>query len=360
MFTWSPRKKKAKLEEEKDMFKGPIVVDEPVEEEIKEPEFAVEIPKVKVNITPEAHKKMFEYVHAAIGEISGMGLLRQDSDDEFTIYDVFILKQEASAGYTALDPKAVAKKAFELYKEDKYKDLSVWWHSHNDFGTFWSATDTNTCDRLANNKVLVSIVVNKRQESRCRIDLYKPLRITIDDVIVSMPDTKVEASKEALKDIKELVTPSPWRVFERFEFVEDPYLYKGTRISRKAGYEHGYGYTSDYYSKDDYYKNKHDYSGVGFGYGHSKRKKEKRRVSEVTHVMVQAGDYKITGYSIKDDCYVDKERQSFPSDVSGYVVSRSKHAAVVVLSESSTIIRVPHNKLKEIRDEEKPSTIYSF
>ena len=129
----------------------------------KEPSYDVELPQIKVNITPEAHRKMFEYIHCADGEISGMGLVRQDNDEEFTVYDVFILPQEAGPAYTALDSKAIAKKAYELHKEGKYKDLSVWWHSHADFDTFWSGTDTSTCDRLANNKVLVSIVANKKQ-----------------------------------------------------------------------------------------------------------------------------------------------------------------------------------------------------
>ena len=41
--------------------------------EKKEPEYAVELPEIKITIAPEAYKKMFEYIHSIDGEISGTG-----------------------------------------------------------------------------------------------------------------------------------------------------------------------------------------------------------------------------------------------------------------------------------------------
>ena len=351
--------------------RGDDVATEEVEAGVKkEPEFIVELPQIKVNITPEAHKKLFEYVHTAEGEISGMGLVRQDNDEEFTIYDVFILKQEASGGYTALDPHAIAKKVFELHKEGKYKDLSLWWHSHCDFETFWSGTDTGTCDRLANNKFLVSIVLNKKQEARCRIDLYKPLRITVDDVIVSMPEDRISSSEKVKKEIGELVKQlvyqwGEWGKVVQEPPVEDPYLFKGTRIVRKAGsvdswWTHSREHIPWWQKADEPEKKK---KVMKFKYPKNKRflerlhkrgkngRKGKRSPLELALVVISPGNYKSVHYSYVHYCYVDEQYQTLYDERRGYVIEENKHTAIVNTLADAMLLRVPKDKL-EVREDE--------
>ena len=59
-----------------------------------------------------------------------------------------------------------------------------------DLGVFWSSTDEECAAGLANSRYFVSIVVNKKGDIKSRVDLYEPLRVTMDELSVEtvMPD----------------------------------------------------------------------------------------------------------------------------------------------------------------------------
>ena len=92
---------------------------------------------------------------------------------------------------TELDDAAVAALLTEI--DERGEDIGgvrLWWHSHGDLGVFWSSTDEECAAGLANSRYFVSIVVNKKGDIKCRVDLYEPLRVTMDELSVEtvMPD----------------------------------------------------------------------------------------------------------------------------------------------------------------------------
>ena len=83
-----------------------------------------------------------------------------------------------------MDPKAVAELMLEL--EQAGHDVSrlrFWWHSHGRMSVFWSDQDEACVSNLANGEYLLSLVVNKRRDSLCRLDQYHPAHMCINDVV---------------------------------------------------------------------------------------------------------------------------------------------------------------------------------
>jgi len=138
----------------------------------------------------EAREKILHYVSLAKGEVSGLGLVDEIRDDKgkltgFFVSDVFLVKQVSSAVTTELDEKAVSDLLVEL--DGKGVDIGkvkLWWHSHGDMKTFWSSTDTDCVEGLSNGSYFISIVTNKKGDVLCRVDLYSPFRIALDEVTV--------------------------------------------------------------------------------------------------------------------------------------------------------------------------------
>jgi len=140
--------------------------------------------KAKFNtlyIDPVCAKKIKYWTEAATGEVSGLGIVEEENG-KTVVREVFILDQEASGSETELKPEAVAKLMTDLMQEGKDPGkLKFWWHSHVDMGCFWSGTD-DECAETLSNEFAFSTVVNKRGESRTRLDIYDPFRITIDNL----------------------------------------------------------------------------------------------------------------------------------------------------------------------------------
>ena len=140
------------------------------------------LPDAKVLIEREAFEKLKSYVLSVDTEISGLGIV-QRRGDVFYIPEVFLLEQEVSAAWTKLDPVAIAKLMGRIISRNQDPSLlRFWWHSHSAMAPFWSALDEATVENLKNNGFLVSLVINRRLEYLCRLDLYKPLRVTIDGI----------------------------------------------------------------------------------------------------------------------------------------------------------------------------------
>jgi len=151
---------------------------------------------LKVIICAKARERISHYVALAKGEVSGLGLVDEIRDEKgkligFFVSDVYLVKQVSSAVTTELDEKAVSDLLVEL--DEKNVDIGkvkLWWHSHCDMKTFWSSTDTDCVEGLSNGSYFISLVTNKNNDVLCRVDLYSPFRIALDEVTVetAMPD----------------------------------------------------------------------------------------------------------------------------------------------------------------------------
>lgn len=161
-----------------------------------------------IYIMPEAMAKLETYIQLTTNEISGLGLVEPWAGD-LLIRDVFILEQECSASETELDEKALTDFLVECVKQDlDPTTVRLWWHSHANMGTFWSSQDTSTIAKLRNDGWLLSIVGNRARDYRCRLDLWSPLAMTLDQLPLQIAHVDHPELKEQLQaEIEQKVRP---------------------------------------------------------------------------------------------------------------------------------------------------------
>lgn len=119
---------------------------------------------MKVYILPEVHAQIKYFVEKSHIEISGLGRIERDSQNNMVVSKIYLLKQENSAASTDICEAAAAQLMYES-REDK-GSLNFWWHSHVNMGTFWSSTDMATIRQFGKNGFLLSTVFNKKGEFR--------------------------------------------------------------------------------------------------------------------------------------------------------------------------------------------------
>ena len=150
---------------------------------------------LRLHLLPEVEQRIRHYTDLADGEVSGLGTI-EEFDGGFLVDNVYLPKQTCSPGGTTLDDDAVATLLMELDAagEDSGR-LRFWWHSHAHHDVFWSQTDEDCIEGLANGDYVLSLVVNKRGAMLARLDIFRPARITVDHVPVS-----VRARDDALRE----------------------------------------------------------------------------------------------------------------------------------------------------------------
>lgn len=184
----------------------------------------------EVLITLEAYEKLMHYIDLYPIEISGTGLVklveidipqyhfiigkkrkekqRVDSYTRFIIYDVFTVKTFNTGAHT--DAQQGMKELFyKLIQEGRdTSDVKLWWHSHVDMGASWSGEDHDTIFNF-NCDWMVSIVGNKKQEFMVRLDMYRPIRITLSKIPFPKFFIPKESSlrEQIRKEIEELAEP---------------------------------------------------------------------------------------------------------------------------------------------------------
>lgn len=163
---------------------------------------------IKVSFTPEAYDKMFNYIHAIDAEISGFGKIERISNNEIKIVDIKIFKQTVSSSETEIDEEDISSFLIELMNNNENpEDWKVWWHSHHTMDVFWSGTDVATINKLvASMGWVLSVVGNKRDLLKCRLDIKEPFKMHKDDIPIVKP-TFIRIIPEDIKEeVKEKVT----------------------------------------------------------------------------------------------------------------------------------------------------------
>ena len=168
----------------------------------------METPKINLNISEKAFRKMSFYSKECDSEILGL-LIIDKEENKLIVEDVILLEQEASYGSCELDEEKLAKFMFKYPK--KLGKIRGWWHSHAESGVFWSVTDENTIERLQKTmRYVLSIVTNKKGEILLRVDVKEP-KVTFDNIsyhISFNKDNKFD--KKLKKEIKRKVKPEIW------------------------------------------------------------------------------------------------------------------------------------------------------
>lgn len=151
-------------------------------------------PRVLFNLKPATMIHYFTCLRA--GEINGLGLVEKQGND-FLIPEVFILDQETNENEANIVGLSFARYVDRC--EDPSKIL-LQWHSHDDGAVFWSShKDIPTIKRWLGD-FLISMVVNKHGDCLCRLDLFRPFRLSLRvPVFVVVP---LEVDQEILSFCK--------------------------------------------------------------------------------------------------------------------------------------------------------------
>ena len=151
---------------------------------------------IRLYLLPEVEERIRHYTRLAAGEVSGLGTV-EEFDGGFLVTDLFLPKQSCSPGGTELDQESVATLIMELDQDGKDSgSLRFWFHSHGNLDVFWSHTDEACINNLANGDYVLSLVTNKRGHTLARLDMFRPVRMTVDQVPVS-----VRSRSDALLDV---------------------------------------------------------------------------------------------------------------------------------------------------------------
>ena len=157
---------------------------------------------MKVYIYKDCWDKIINYAKAAYSsekaEIGGMAVVTKDKDGDWLIENPQIVTQEIAGTTCDLDKEELAKYYTEMAVKYKDNDFRFcWWHSHHTMGAFWSGTDLSSIDEYGEGESDLSfaLVVNLKQEYKCRVSVWKPVEVHQD------------VELEIIRDIDEIDVP---------------------------------------------------------------------------------------------------------------------------------------------------------
>jgi len=143
----------------------------------------------RVSIDAKALEKVWQWTALAKGEFSCLAMVTND----LHVHDVQLFDQVNTAASTELDQGALAK---FLVHHPAPELVRCHIHSHGSLQVFWSQQDEACFEGLETESFLVAIVVNKRHELKCRLDIWKPFRLTLDDLALEVRLPRYELKGE--------------------------------------------------------------------------------------------------------------------------------------------------------------------
>ena len=159
--------------------------------------------EITVKIDLEAYKKMMGYADLIDAEYIGFLVIEQE-DNDIIVKDVILPYQKVTSGDCEFDDTM-----FSVITENKNinpEKIKGWIHSHNNMEVFWSSTDEDTIKKLGRRMpFVVSIVVNKEHKMKTRVDIFRPFRVTLDDVTTKIDFYNKEFLEELKKEVDERV-----------------------------------------------------------------------------------------------------------------------------------------------------------
>ena len=144
----------------------------------------------KIVIKHQVYNKIRAYADLCNNEISALGTVRV-YDNTIYINNIFLFNQKVNGTTTEICQNDLSKFIYQCVKEDiDPSSLKLWWHSHVNMDVFWSPTDQNTIGKFSK-EWMVSIVSNKQDKFKVRLDIFSPIRITLDDLPFTVEYNKV-------------------------------------------------------------------------------------------------------------------------------------------------------------------------
>lgn len=162
--------------------------------------------KPTIIIPLESYQKIMAYTELADGEITQFADISYDKErNALVMGEVYLLKQKAGGAHVEMDEEIIADFNLQLIKRGVNQLPRCWIHSHVDFDTFFSGTDTDTIDQLKNETFTVAIVVNKSRKMHALLRIWQPLVLTIDELPIEIDFNYGEIPKVLRDEVKEKV-----------------------------------------------------------------------------------------------------------------------------------------------------------
>ncbi len=175
-----------------------------------------------VKITLSARKKLQYYIDLCPKEISGLGAVERRGND-FLITNLLLFKQNVSEVTTELDQREIGRFLTHLIETGQDSALiRVWWHSHVNMDSWWSGGDQATIAGIES-EYIISLVGNKKGEIKCRLDLFSPFHMSVENIPLKLVvpedgELKRICEQEIKEKVKQIV---PRRLFgSKIEEVE--------------------------------------------------------------------------------------------------------------------------------------------
>jgi len=166
---------------------------------------------LRLTIAYRTYLKLKYFIDECDNEISGFGMVSRLGDHHFHIYDIEVLPQEVTSTNATINDEDLANFLYHKMKAgESTEPYKLWWHSHANMGVFWSSTDNGTINGSTDFPYLISIVGNKKGELKSRIDIYEPIRLTIDVELEIEELEDEELRAECATEIKEKVVSKSW------------------------------------------------------------------------------------------------------------------------------------------------------
>ena len=126
-------------------------------------------------LTDTVYNRIKEYVAQIDAEIGMFGYVTM-KNTEFTVDEVFLVEQTVSGSSVDFADSGLEYAIDRAIKDGRIEDLKFCCHSHVDMDAFWSGTDDKMIAGMNNGMTpyLVSLVINKRHETKQRVDFYNP------------------------------------------------------------------------------------------------------------------------------------------------------------------------------------------
>lgn len=180
--------------------------------------------KIEVNFEVIMNKEVKEQIEWLINNYEkeiGAWLLGKIESEKIIIDGILFPEQEVDSASVDTNSKALIKLMKE-HKEDCQKIIGHW-HSHNTMSAFWSATDETFIEQYtAPRGMAVFIVSSQKDGHRVRLEMYKPIKISIDEIeLKSEIDDNSELSQK-MKEIIETKVKESKPVYQQ-TFWEDKY-----------------------------------------------------------------------------------------------------------------------------------------
>lgn len=167
----------------------------------------VHAPCPKVFITLLSLQKIKCFIDKCEYEVNGLGSVERNGND-FVIEDVFLIKQISSGPLLSVEFDQKAHSAFLYEWLKKYGDtskLKFQWHSHANATAFFSPEDIDTI-RGYMSDFMVSLVMNKYGEYKCRVDLYEPFHLSLEtQLFIKVPHLSKNIVDECVREITEKI-----------------------------------------------------------------------------------------------------------------------------------------------------------